>query len=329
VGRVGVLAGGGPPDADQDAALALLFASRRWNAPAYRDEARDMLRGIWDRETAVVGGRRVVVAGDWARGSGSGGAGQPTVNPSYLAPYTYRVFAQADPDHPWMDLVGSSYVLLDQISRSPELGGAAGLVGNWVMLNPRTGAPVPASEATLGAGANLFSYDASRVLWRLALDWVWFKDDRARRAIDAIELPARELAQNGKLVAAYRLDGTPAAGYEALSMYAGSLGGLLIGGDRETMHRVFAEKILGQYADDPNGAYFGDAGNYYDQNWAWFATALMDGSLSNLWEGDTTIDWQTALAGLDTAPPQESAPAAAPDSSGSPASNRMILGPGG
>ena len=329
-GKEGVLDLGAATDADQDTALALLFASRRWNAPEYREEALRILRGIWDQETTVVGGRRVVVAGDWARG---GGSTPPVVNPSYLAPYAYRIFAQADPDHPWTDLAGSSYVLLDQIARSPELGGAAGLVGNWVMLDPTTGAPVPASEALLGPGANLFSYDASRTLWRLALDWLWFKDDRARRAIAAISLPARELAQGGRLAAEYRLDGTPAADYEALSMYAGSLGGLLIGGDQEVMHRVFAEKILGRYADDPRGAYFGEADNYYDQNWAWFAAALMDGSLGNLWAGDSTIDWNAALADLGTAPVAAPSGAAGPAQATAPQPpvppGRMILGPGG
>jgi endoglucanase len=322
-GKEGVLDLGAATDADEDTALALLFASQRWNAPEYREAALHILRGIWDQETTVVGGRRVLVAGNWARG---GGSTPPVVNPSYLAPYAYRIFAQADPDHPWMDLVGSSYVLLDQIARSPEMGGAAGLVGNWVTLDPSTGAPVPASEATLGPSANLFSYDASRLLWRLALDWLWFKDDRARHAIAAISLPARELAQSGRLAAEYRLDGTPAASYEAISMYAGTLGGLLIGGDQEVMHRVFAQKILQRYVDDPHGAYFGDVNNYYDQNWAWFATALMDGSLGNLWAGDTTIDWNAALAGLGTTPSPAPAPTGA---AGSAPSSSMILGPGG
>jgi hypothetical protein len=31
------------------------------------------------------------------------------------------------------------------------------------------------------------------------------------------------------------------------------------------------------YRDTPAGAYWGDPDDYYNQNWAWFATALANG----------------------------------------------------
>jgi hypothetical protein len=82
-------------------------------------------------------------------------------------------------------------------------------------------------------------------------------------------------------------------------MYAGVLPSLLLAEDREDRdlaQKVFAEKILGSYVDDSESAYWGDdPEDYYNQNMAWFATAVIDGGMSNLWEGETSINWREAL----------------------------------
>jgi endo-1,4-beta-D-glucanase Y len=292
-GTQGVLDPNAASDADQDTALALLFAAKRWNAPLYQDDAMSILRGIWEEETALVGERRVLVAGNWARGESISETTGAIINPSYLAPYAYRIFAEADPDHAWIDLVDSTYDLFARVRAAPELGGAAGVVPNWLRLDPDTGNVLPAD--LLGPGAQQFSYDASRASWRLALDWLWFKDNRAREALAGIDLPRRSMESGGLMQAAYRLDGVPAVEYEATSMYAATLGGVLVNGDRNTALRVFADKILRQYTSDSTSTHWGDPNDYYDQNWAWFATALMNGSMSNLWAGDTTINWDQVL----------------------------------
>jgi endoglucanase len=295
----GVLDEDAATDADQDIALALLFAAQRWDAPEYQREALEIINAIWEQETATIDDRPVVVAGTWARGDGVEGSTQPVVNPSYFAPYEYRIFAEVDPNHEWMNLVDSSYEVLAQIQADPEFGGEAGLVPNWVALDAETGALLPADEDEVGTPPMQFSFDASRVPWRLALDWLWFKDDRARKTLDNLSLPRQELQRDGRLLAAYEADGTPAVEYEATSMYAGVLPGLLLANDREERdlaHQVFAEEILGSYVDGPGSAYWGDdPEDYYNQNMAWFATAIMEGSMSNLWMGETTIDWNEAL----------------------------------
>jgi endoglucanase len=277
-GSWGVLDEGAATDADQDAALALLFASKQWENPEYEEEAQKILEGIWEEETALVNGERVVVAGDWARGEKSF---QAVVNPSYFAPYAYKIFAEADPEHPWEELADSSYDVLERILASSELGGEAGLAPNWLMLDTRTGELLPADE--LGPKASEFSYDASRIPWRIALDYLWFEDNRAYETLRGLSLPRRELESSGRLFAAYNPDGSPAADYESLSMYAGVVPGLLVV-DEGLAQRVYAEKIANRYTNDPGGAYWGeDPNNYYDQNMAWFATAVVDGSMSNLW----------------------------------------------
>jgi endo-1,4-beta-D-glucanase Y len=269
-------------DADEDVSLALLFASRQWDSQAYRDDALEIIRGIWDQETTLAGGRQVLVAGNWARGDWSSELSRPVVNPSYFAPYAYRIFGEVDPAHRWQDLIDSSYDVLARIATTPALGGAAGLVPNWLELDQKTGKALPAD--VLGPRAQEFSYDASRIYWRLALDWLWFKDDRARRAIEQLSFPRVQLQNGGLLLAGYNLDGTPAVEHDAISMYAATLPGLLFAEDKTLVHRIFSERILRLFVNDPRYPHWGDdAEDYFNQNWAWFAAALMDGAITNVW----------------------------------------------
>ena len=281
-------------DADTDAALALLFASKQFDDPAYEREALNILDDVWEVETIsdIAGYDRVLVAGDWARGEGT--TARPVVNPSYLSPYAYKIFADADPSHDWEALVDSSYGILQGIQASPELGGEAGVVPNWVSIDPETGTPDAADLE--GLPTDEFSYDATRVPWRISLDHLWFGDERALEVMEGLSLPRQQIQDEGRLFASYGLGGEPTANYEATSAYAGVLPGLLVGGDPAVAHEVFAEKILGAYntaGPEVRGAYWGeDPDDYYNQNMAWFATAVMDGSMSNLYAGEEVVEWE-------------------------------------
>lgn len=282
-------------DADEDAALALLFASRTWGDAVYERSGLEMIDAIWSQETVVHLGQRVLVAGNWARGDG-GGFDEPVLNPSYFAPYAYRIFAEADPAHRWMDVVDSSYKILEQIHDTPNLGGKAGLAPNWLKLDKDNGDLRLVGEQI--QHANEFSYDASRLPWRLSIDYLWFHDERAKTAIQHLNFAQKTLKSGKRLRAAYQLDGTPAVDYEATSMYAGIVPSLLVTDDPnlDLAHQVFAQKILSAYHDGPDFAYWGDdANDYYTQNLAWFTCAIMDGAISNLWAGQTVIDWKSVI----------------------------------
>jgi endo-1,4-beta-D-glucanase Y len=285
-----ILDAGAAADADQDTALALLLASRRWQEPVYADEARTLLAGLWEQQTTTVAGRRVLVAGDWARGDAER---LPVVNPSYFAPYAYRIFAEADPERPWMELVDSSYAVLSRIAANERLGGERGLVPTWVALDPETGAVALATEL---ADADSFGYDSLRTPWRITLDWLWYRDERARTAMRGFSFLRETLEREGQLAAVYGVDGTPRAEHEAIAMYAGVVPALFFGGGERIAFQVFEQKLAAAYVDDGEVAYWGDPDNYYDQNWAWFATALIDGSMGNLWAGDTRLDWSGIIA---------------------------------
>ena len=269
------------PDAEVDAALALLFASRVWSDPSYAADAVAILDGVWDGLIVDIDGSRTLVAGDWAVGDP-----RPVINPSYFAPYAFRIFAEAQPERDWMALVDSSYDVLADWAAGDVLGAPTGALPNWMAIDRATGELLPAIGRA--RSADEFSYDSSRVIFRLALDWLWFGEERALEAIRAIGLPLRELTEKGTLAAAYRMDGAPAVTYEASSMYAGVLPALLVAGDREMAVRIHSERILGPSFDERSA----DWTSYYAQNWAWFATALLDGGMANLWAGETTAPWR-------------------------------------
>src|ERR671939_563366 len=85
---------------DTDTALALVLAGKRWSDPALLEAGRQLARAIWQNDVATVGQTPYLAAGDWAPS-----LPVVAVNPSYFAPYAYRVFRQVDPTHDWQALI--------------------------------------------------------------------------------------------------------------------------------------------------------------------------------------------------------------------------------
>ncbi len=286
-GSWGVLDDSGATDADQDIALALLFADRRWNEPVYADAARPILRDIWAYKTEVWQNQRVLLAGNWAQSQYQNGT--MVINPSYFAPYAYRIFAQADPDRTWLELVDSSYLILDKIQTDPGWGGQANLVPNWVRLDVTTGALKPFEEIP---DSTQYGFDAMRVPWRIAIDWLWFQDVQAHNFLQNFHFLSDEFMAKQQLAAVYNLNGSPAVAYESVSTYGTLLPSLLVSGDTEIAQQIFDEHLVNRLRDDNNGIYWEQPDNYYAQNWAWFSAAVMTGTFANLWADETVIDWQ-------------------------------------
>ena len=84
-GTRGIIDSNSAADADQDIALALLFAAKRWKMPAYEDAAREIIGGIWDHETVTVAGRRVPVAGELGARRQEHGTKPPNREPVILS----------------------------------------------------------------------------------------------------------------------------------------------------------------------------------------------------------------------------------------------------
>lgn len=258
-------------DADADIALALLFAAARWNEPQYRTEATQIIQSIWEREVLLVGNTPYLAANDIERLS----PGPYVMNPSYCAPYAYRIFAEVDPAHPWLTLVDSCYELLERSMQAPlDAATSVGLPPNWVLLGTDRSILPPRAPQTTD-----FGYDAIRTPFRLALDHYWFAEPRVAQLLGRMSYLSRQWQEHTMLAAVYAHDGTPKEQFEVPAVYGGTIGYFRIA-DPESAEAVFRLKLQSLY--NPDTMRWKQPLSYYDANLAWFGIALYYNSLPNL-----------------------------------------------
>ncbi len=248
-------------DADEDAALALIIASRTWGDAQYLADARQTLADLWNHGSLAVGGRRFLLGGDTlCQGRTC------RINPSYYAPYAYRIFAKNDAAHDWAQLVDTSYFLLDANAQMT----ATKLPSDWVLLDTATGA------LSLGSATDSrYSYDAFRVHWRIALDGVLSGEPRARSYLDrSLATLGDRWKKDGKIPAVIAADGSAVVNFEALEMVAAVMPGFQ--GSANDVADAMNRRVQGTF----NAGFWGDRDAYYLQNWAWFGTALYERQLA-------------------------------------------------
>jgi endoglucanase len=90
---------------------------------------------------------------------------------------------------------------------------------------------------------------------------------------------AREWTEQGRLVAAYERNGTPATDSEAPALYGGAMG-YFTTVEPDLADEVYTEELLPLY--DPDTGDLTEQLDYYDSNWVWFGMALHLDELPNL-----------------------------------------------
>lgn len=259
-------------DADQDIALALIFAYSRWQDPTYLQSAHNIISDIWDKEVVDVNGTPYLAADNVEKNSTSP---QIIINPSYLSPAAYRIFAQIDTAHPWNKVVDSSYLVLNQ-SMQANLGKTktVSLPPDWIALNRTTG-----TISTPASGDSNFSFDAMRVPWRLALDWQWFADPRDKEILSNMSFLSSQWDSFESLASSFGHDGTVVNPNEAPSIWGGTIGYFVVA-DTKDAKQVYQKKLTALY--NPGANTWNESLLYYDDNWAWFGIGLYNGLLPNL-----------------------------------------------
>lgn len=271
----GFLANGGEnsaSDADTDIALALIFAGNRWGDNAYTEEAKKILQDLWEIETADTPSGRYMIAGNWAQNKD-----ELIVNPSYFAPYAWRIFAKVDTKHDWNSLIGPAYALLEKVGKEPlDTGVGVGLPPDWVKIKRSDTSLSPTNLPNLKTE---YSYDAVRTPWRIALDFQWNKDERAKNYLtNSYRKLSEEYETTGMLGGTYSHDGKRLSGENPV-MYATALGYFMTT-NPELAKKIYEEKIIKLYSNDTNT--FNEENGYYEQNWLWFGAALYNNQLISL-----------------------------------------------
>ena len=145
---------GGATDGDEDIAFALVMADKQWGG--YTTPAKAMITAILSHE--VESGSNVLKPGD-----NFGGSSQ--LDPSYIAPAYYRVFASYSGNSQWMSVLSANAAVLSRCANA-----TTGLVPDWCTASGSAIAP-PGGGATTAYG-----YDAARTPFRVALDACWSND---------------------------------------------------------------------------------------------------------------------------------------------------------
>lgn len=258
-------------DADIDIALALAFAYRKWGDLNYLVDSAQIVNDIWENEVVVINGNYYLTAGTGAkRASGY------LINPSYISPGHFKVFSQIDKNHDWEALVDSSYSLLNRLNLKTE---NPDLPPNWVVIDTSGG--IRSAEAYVGENANDYGYDAFRTFWRVALDAQWFDDKRAHDYLASYEtFMENALSSTGDVKAIYTTNQESLVNYTELSTNTAPLA---VFSSIDTQKAGLFYKNFFEDQFEYEEGYWGEKDKYYDQNWAWFATALYTNQTPNVW----------------------------------------------
>jgi endoglucanase len=248
-------------DADQDIALALLLAYQEWKDPVYITDARLILNDIWKKLTLDGPLGRMVLPGDWPQ---QGRTYQ--LNPSYFAPYAYRVFAEIDTDHDWTELIDSSYEILTRSVGQTETH----LPPDWVAVSLDNDA-INIYQDALDPRSD-FGYEALRVYWRVGLDALL--DPMEKRAQTLLHTPTK-LPRYWQI----RTDLPVSLTWDGIvrhpQLQSGALYGAMLPAleipDAQAGEELLLKKIV------PNlkpGGQWNTKNDYYSQNWLWFGLAM-------------------------------------------------------
>ncbi len=261
-------------DADTDISLALIFAYKRWSDPAYLTAAQNIITDIWTNEVIAIKGRLYLAANNIEKNDSN----KVIFNPSYIAPYAYRIFAQVDPKNNWMKLVDDSYVTLSEVITAPlDTGTSVNIPPDWVEIDKKTGVLRAVTNSNITTN---YSFDAMRLPWRLALDWQWNKEPRAADTLKKMSFFSDEWSRENALYASYTHNGEVVIKSELPSMYGGTLGYFMVA-NPAVAEKIYTEKLVRLYSPDKGN--WKEKLSYYDDNWAWFGVTLYNQYLVNLY----------------------------------------------
>ena len=196
----GIVDGGSASDGDLDVAFSLVVATWQWG-DEYRESAEDEINTVKKLITSCSG--TSVLFGGFGGNSGYGGCSCTDI--SYYTPAFFRYFAEFTDDEAWTTLADDTYTVLDNAANA-----GTGLVPNWHTFD----------GGSCSMGEHRYAYDACRVPWRIALDYLWNGNEEAKAWCTKISDWAYGVGP-ANIKAGYELNGTPTASYQNMSFVGG------------------------------------------------------------------------------------------------------------
>lgn len=159
----------GATDVELDAAFALIVADYQWKSTGtinYKSDATALISAIKNHE--VEANTYVLKPGDQFGGSS-------ITNISYFSPAYYRAFGAFTNDAAfWNQVANRAYTVINNnLVQNNAIGG---LVSDWCEAS---GAYSSQAGGYANAG-KLYTYDAARTPWRIAVDYIWYGTAEAK-----------------------------------------------------------------------------------------------------------------------------------------------------
>lgn len=261
-------------DGDLDTALSLIMAYKKWGQERYLKYATELIQDIYKDCVIQLNGVDYLLpsALDKQNFLKSESRDSLLLNPSYFSPAIYKIFSQYDAANQWLKLRDDTYKTLEQMKLSPE--GRVQLPSNWIYYNPNNN--LYSSAIKYNQDANLYSYDAFRVFWRVSLDKIWFNSETAQKYLESYgPLIKNQWNQNKLIPTVSKLSGQSVTNYSAPSVSTGYLSAM-IALNMEEQYEIYLNTIEQTMSSKE---YWGRQKSYYDQNWGWFITALYSSNL--------------------------------------------------
>lgn len=196
----GVSDAGSASDGDLDVAFALVAGYWQWGG-TYKDEAVKVITNCKKLITNCSG--TSVIVGGYAGGGAYGGCQETDI--SYFFPAYFRAFADITGDAAWTKLADDTYTVLGKCANA-----TTGLVPDWHTFE----------GGTANGRNHTYKYDACRVPWRIALDYLWNGNEKAKEWCTKISNWANKIGP-ANIKDGYNLDGSAIGQYHNMSFVGG------------------------------------------------------------------------------------------------------------
>ncbi len=270
--RIGDGGGSGTAsDADFNAALALVMASKQWGG-SYLNDAKTIIGWISSND---INGGHIKPGNQW----------NDAFNPSYATTANFKVFDKVAGGS-WSNVISTAYSDLKACQNS-----STGLVPDWCDWSShqptKTSASVQQSEA---AG---FFDDAARTPWRMAWAYYWFGDSQAKQFNEKVSKWLIPTTHTGSGVnSGYYVDGRAETSTKrgfASSTFTGGLGLATSSIDSdeakaymETVYNFLSKKTSCKTASGCGETVTGE--KYYPSTLNLLYLLLMTGNMPNLYD---------------------------------------------
>jgi endo-1,4-beta-D-glucanase Y len=223
----------GATDADEDMALALIFANKKWGGNNYQSDATALCQAVLNYE--VEASTNVLKPGDMWGGS-------TCTNISYYSPASYKVFASFTGNSAWNNVVNECYTVINAAKNQNT-----NLVPDWC-----TSSGGHTTQASFDSNADNY-YDAVRFPWRISWDLLWFGDSSASGNLTKITSFFAGIGASN-IKAGYTLNGSTVIGNYHDAAFVATAGAGAMGGGNTS----FAQACLADMKNTKANQYYQD-----------------------------------------------------------------------